>query len=137
MIRIKIDMSGLAKEFEKAKERLHHEIVSELQRIGEAYINRARENGSYQDRTTNLRNAHSYRVYRDGKNVAESMGTLASEANPTDAMFEELKSGVGYELIVGDGMEYASFVEGKNYDVSESGFMLVERMVNEFNNRKK
>lgn len=142
MIRIKMDFSGLDKEVAKAKEKLHHEIVTEMQRIGESYINEGRRATDYsglkryENHTNNLRNAHSFRIYRDGQKVTDHMGEINGMANPTDAMFEEKVKGDGYELIVGDGMDYASHVEGKGYNVSTSGFMLVERKVEEFNNKK-
>ena len=95
-----------------------------LARIGEIYVIESRSKGSYTDRTTNLRNANSYAVYEDGIPIYENFGRPE-----TQAFFDSKKNGVGLELIVGNGMEYASFVEGKNFDVCSSGFLKVESEV--------
>jgi hypothetical protein len=124
MIDIDFDFSGLDDEYRRAEDELYREITLRLMRIGEMYVSTARANGNYTDQTTNLRTAHGYIVYRDGVSVFESIGRPE-----TMQMFEEMKTGIGVELIVGDGMNYASFVEGKGYDVSTSGMLKVESEV--------
>lgn len=114
-------------EIQNVKER----IAMEYSRIGEEYVNEARKSGSYQNRTTNLRNSNSYRVYLDGKIFNESTGRPE-----TDAMFNKMKINVGVQLVVGAGMEYASYVEGYGFNVVSSGFALVERRIQELKSKK-
>jgi len=120
MIKIELDFGEVDKEVEKAIRDIKLEAARELSKIGEMYIATSREKGNYQNRTGVLRNANSYRVYLDGKSISE----LVSE-NETSEMFDKMKSNSGLQLIVGNGMEYASFVEGKGFDVSTSGFLKV------------
>ena len=108
------------------KEALKSKRSSELRlaRVGEMYISESRSKGSYQDQTGNLRNANSYAVYRDGVLLYGSFGRPE-----TQSFFDSKKHGIGLELIVGNGMEYTSFVEGKGFNVCSSGFLKVESEV--------
>jgi hypothetical protein len=121
-------LDGLEKEYLKAVDELKREIFLELKRIGEIYVSTARSDSRadkvYTDRTGNLRGANSYVIYEDGVIIFESIGRPE-----TRQMFEDMKERKGIELIVGNGMNYASFVEGKGFDVSTSGFRKVESEV--------
>ena len=68
-----INLDGFDKELKEEIEVEKRKIALYLSRIGEEYVNEAKESGNYQDHTKNLRNANSYRVYIDGKVVHESM----------------------------------------------------------------
>lgn len=114
-------------EIQNVKER----IAIEYSRIGEEYVNEAKQSGSYQNRTTNLRNSNAYRVYIDGKIFNES-----AVRPETNAMFNKLKVDVGIQLVVGAGMDYASYVEGYGFNVVSSGFALVERKMQELKTKK-
>jgi hypothetical protein len=94
----------------------------ECTRIGEDYVNTARETGEYKDRTKNLRNANSYEVYKNGASIFSNTGRPQ-----TAKLFEKEKTGAGIELLEGNGMEYASYVEGKGYNVCTEAFMKSER----------
>ncbi|MDR3142702.1 MAG: hypothetical protein LBU37_13400 [Tannerellaceae bacterium] len=131
-INININMGDFDREANEATERLYQAAIFELHNIGENYITRAKESGNYQDQSASLRNAHSYRIYRDGVSVDGNIGELPNgKPNPTGTMFDRLKTGKGLEFIVGNGMEYASFVEGMGFNVTTSGFLLVEREIRE------
>jgi hypothetical protein len=124
-IRITAEFDNLEREYQEAVAELNREIFLELKRIGEIYVSTAQSDSRadkvYTDRTKNLRGANSYVIYEDGITVFESIGRPE-----TRQMFEDIKEGKGIELIVGDGMNYASFVEKRDYDVSKAGFMKVE-----------
>lgn len=99
--------------------------------IGEEYVNEARTKGLnlkglkiHKNWTHVLKNSHSYVVFIDGVSRFSDIGK-----DHTLAMFESVKTGKGVELIVGNGAEYASYVEGKGYDVVSSGFLYVESEV--------
>lgn len=120
MIDIDIDLSGFDKIFEEV-DRFEGELILKMQRIGESYVATARSKGSYKDQTSNLRNANSYKLYKDGRVLSESIGPSV-----TSAFLDEYMHGVGIELVCGNGMEYCTYVEGKGYDVVSSGFLKAE-----------
>jgi hypothetical protein len=132
MISVTVDIADLEKEVNEAIEAQIRYIVMQLTAIGEDYIIEGRrqkggDNGDYNDQTGNLRNAHSYIIYVNGLPVLQQTGRPE-----TLEMFEKLKDrSEMIQLIVGDGMEYASFVEGKGYNVCSSAFLGVERRVRE------
>lgn len=126
-----INLYGFDKELKEEIEAEKRKIAFELFKIGEAFVNEAKESGAYQDQTTNLRNANSYRVYIDGRVVHESIGRPE-----TNVMFQGMVVPDGIQLVVGNGMNYASFVESKHgLNVVSSGFLLVERKVRELFNK--
>ncbi|WP_353122663.1 hypothetical protein [Dysgonomonas capnocytophagoides] len=124
MFRFNANIGDWEDEINKAIESAMREQEIRLSRIGEMYVIESRTRGSYQDQTENLRNANSYAVFRNGELKQGNFGRPE-----TKALFEKVKTGVGLELIVGNGMNYASFVEGHNFNVYSSGFLLVEREV--------
>ena len=124
MITIDIDFEDFEDDVNKAIEQFKREAEIELARIGELYVIESRTNKTYSDQTGNLRSANSYRVYRDGVPIKEMIGLPE-----TTKIFDELKTGKGLELIVGNGMQYASFVEGKGFNVCSSGFLKVENEI--------
>jgi len=108
-----------------------------LAKIGEEYTNESKaatygEYGKqYKNRTHNLRNANAYRIYIDGKPFIES------EMRPeTNILFQEKMIPEGVQLIVGNGMNYATYVERREYNVVSSGFALVIRMIEELKNKE-
>ncbi|NDV93446.1 hypothetical protein D0T84_00750 [Dysgonomonas sp. 521] len=120
MINIDIDLNGLddtLKEIEAYEQR----FIFRLQRIGEQYVATARQKGSYDDHTGNLRNANSYRLYKDGRVLFQSIGSSI-----TGEFLDNYITGIGLELVCGNGMEYCTYVEGKGYDVVSSGFLKAE-----------
>ena len=121
MIDIDIDLSGFDEIFNQINE-AEHKFILKLQRIGEIYVGVARSKGSYKDRTGNLRNANSYRLYKDGRVLYESIGSSV-----TGAFLDQYKIGVGIELVCGNGMEYCTYVEAHNFDVVSYGFLAVLR----------
>lgn len=121
MIKIDVDLSGIDDVF-KEIEAQERKLILKMMRIGEVYVSTSRQKGSYQDQTGNLRNANSYRLYKDGKVLFQSIKI------PTmGAFLDKYMDGVGIELVCGNGMEYCTWVEGHNFDVVSSGFLAVER----------
>lgn len=120
MIKIDVDLSGFDDVF-KEIEAQERKLILKMMRIGEIYVGTSRQKGNYKDRTGNLRNANSYRLYKDGKVLYESIGLPAMSY-----FLDKYMDGIGIELVCGNGMEYCSWVEGKGYDVVSSGFLKVE-----------
>ena len=134
MIEIKVsfaDFDALYRELDDLFER----TIKELINVGERYVNEGRRfkgekrvkgipEGYFQDDTTILRNAHSYIIYYNGERIAGVIGRPE-----TLEMFEKMKVSDGLQFIAGNGIIYASFVEGKEYNVCTSAFMQVEREI--------
>lgn len=136
---IKISVEGLfeeldrvCKDVEDVADKEKRKFGLELARVGEMYVagSRSKELNlaglkKHQDWTTNLKHAHSYVVFIDGEPLFEDYGRPE-----TRTFFNSLKDNTkGFQLIVGNGMEYASFVEGKGFDVTQGGLLFVENEV--------
>lgn len=122
------DASGmdiLAKSYDDA----YFKMLSE---IGREATRNARVNGSYQNRTGNLRNANGGCVVRDGKIVdiwvdSDGMHPEAEKATENLLIYaRKEKDG----LYLSNGMDYASFVESRNYEVILThGLLYAERQI--------
>lgn len=110
-------------------------IVNTFLYVGESCIREARDNGSYMDQTGNLRSSIGYVVVVDGqivrKNVVNLVKNGTEGTKEAEAFLERLASehSSGICLIVVAGMNYASYVEGRGYNVLTSAELLAERLV--------
>lgn len=112
--------------------RIHRAVETVLMFLGEECVRIAREQGTYNDITGNLRNSIGYVLVRNGdiicKNFEERVASkVVSAANGSgvlqgQALAEELAKRFtkGYALIVVAGMHYAHYVESLNKDVLDS-----------------
>lgn len=123
------DYSALRRWFEKAQKEIADQILSQLSQLGVECVNRARTNGTYTDRTGNLRSSIGMAVYDQGKKIAqsafESMAVAPDKKNkiPGGSGAEGSQAGLTlieqiaaeyervYGLAIVAGMEYASDVE--------------------------
>ena len=116
-------------------EKREQAIVSAFSYVGEACIREARSNGTYRDRTGNLRSSIGYVVIKNGsvlyRGGFERVLSGAQGAQDGNAFVNQLiaEHGKGIALIVVAGMKYASRVEAMNYNVITSAELLAERMV--------
>jgi len=98
-------------------------VLLRLQRVGEQFITDARNNGSYTDRTGNLRSSIGYVVLLNGQQYAGGGFTQVKQGSTGIQtginILEEAKQRfpTGMVLIVVAGMSYAAAVESKGYDV--------------------
>ena len=110
-------------------------IVNTFLYVGESCIREARDNGSYMDQTGILRSSIGYVVVVDGqivrKNVVDLVKNGTEGTKEAEAFLERLASehSTGICLIVVAGMNYASYVEGRGYNVLTSAELLAERLV--------
>lgn len=112
--------------------RIHRAMLTMLQYIGEECVAIAREQGTYNDRTGNLRNSIGYVLMRNGdiinQNFEERVASKVVDAAngkgilEGQALAQELakRFSNGYALIVVAGMHYAYYVETRGYDVLDS-----------------
>lgn len=115
--------------------RLKQAVIYNFCAIGEKVCNAAIERGSYTDRTGNLRNSVGYVVIVDGQvyefgSFGKSDGN--SEGKSTGQSYARSLAGKfpkGIVLIVVAGMNYASYVSAKGYNVLDSSELLAEQLV--------
>jgi hypothetical protein len=112
-------------------------VIHNLCRVGEKCVNEARKSGGYRDRTGNLRSSTGYVVVADGNVIQMSsfkkvkkgkQGSSDGEAFARQLISEFPK---GICLIVVAGMNYASYVSARGYNVLDSSELLAERLVPE------
>lgn len=108
-------------------------LYTTLARVGELAVNEARANGSYMDRTGNLRSSIGYIVVDNGNVVNVGDFNVVKEGEQGARGGEEFArslvneiSGIG--LIVVAGMNYAVYVE-THRNVLSSAELLAEREV--------
>lgn len=116
--------------------RLKQTIIRNLSIVGEKVRNEALENGSYTDRTKNLRSSVGYIIVADGNIVYESQF-----GRPGQATEEGRTAGLEYArslakefpndiiLIVVAGMNYAKYVSARGYNVLESAELMAEKLI--------
>lgn len=116
-------------------ERLTNALIYKLQSIGEQCINSAKENGSYTDRTKNLRSSVGYVISVDGKIVYQStFEVMGDDPRGAESGIRYAKEIVrqfpeGVAFIVVAGMNYASYVSAKGYVVLDSAELLADNLV--------
>ena len=110
-------------------------LVYNLCAVGEQVLNAARLTNSYKDQTGNLRSSIGYVVAVDGEIVQMSSFDVVKEggegAKGGKAYAMKLVRGFpkGIVLIVVAGMNYASYVSAKGYDVLDSSELLADKLV--------
>ncbi|WP_106827633.1 hypothetical protein [Parabacteroides pacaensis] len=114
-MRFKGDISGL----DSLQEEVDDEYYALLSEIGREATRNTKITGTYQNRTGNLRNANGGCVVRNGKIIdlwVETDGAHPKAVEKTENLLiysEKPKDG----LYLANGMEYASFVESKGFEV--------------------
>lgn len=114
-------------------------LIKQLSYIGEECVRIARESGSYNDITGNLRSSIGYVVLYDGKPVvygaskqySGSKGNGEQGAPAAEALLNQLQAKYpwGVVLIVCAGMKYAAYVEAvKHKDVLTSAELRAESL---------
>jgi len=112
------DPKELAQKLREYIERDKENIILVLHRIVQEAVNWARENGSYTDRTGNLRNSIGYSIFQNGEEI-DSFGNAPAQANK-DVVIRLVRNRIpkkGLALVVFAGMEYGIYVEAKGYIV--------------------
>lgn len=103
----------------QADQNIYPKLIRSAIRAGEDFVKSAREQvqshklGTYMDQSTNLRNSIGYFVFHNGDLVME----LGNEHPENLRIVRELVSQRGIQLIGIAGMNYASWVEAKGYNV--------------------
>ncbi len=113
-----------------------------LHKIGQESVTWARENGSYDDQTANLRNSTGYAIYKDGQLrdwVLDDRGhpEASTQAIRGRSSFEGAIPNEGWALVIYAGMNYGIAVEARGrivlsgaLDSSPHNQLLVEALQN-------
>ena len=109
----------IANIFEQFQKNVHNDVITKLRFVGEEFVNKARLNGNYKDRTANLRSSIGYIILFNGKIIENNFEGESIGKSQGKKVALELISQYpdGYVLIGVAGMKYAAYVEAKNYDV--------------------
>lgn len=116
-------------------ERLKKALIYNLCYIGEQALNMARMTNSYKDQTGNLRSSVGYIVAVDGEVVQMSSFDVVKEGGNGAKVGKDYALSIvqkfpqGIVLIVVAGMNYASYVSAKGYDVLDSSELLAEKLI--------
>ena len=116
-------------------EALKKALVYNLCAVGEQVLNAARLTNSYKDQTGNLRSSIGYVVAVDGEIVQMSSFDTVKEGRDGSRGGKEYAIQLvrdfpkGIVLIVVAGMNYASYVSAKGYDVLDSSELLADKLV--------
>jgi thiol-disulfide isomerase/thioredoxin len=116
------------------------EVKRALERVGEEAVATARNEhpGNWIDRTGNLRSSIGYGIYREGRKQLESMFGIVKNggegAEKGKKMLDELSKlyAENYALIVVAGMNYAGYVEARDYDVLAGAEIKARQIIDKY-----
>ena len=137
----KTDMRKLKQELQIEMKKLANHVIEQFTYIGEESVKIAREKGSYNDITGNLRSSIGYVILYDGKPIINGQpkrykgkkGDGSAGAPAADALLKKLQAKFpwGIVLIACAGMEYAAYVEAIYHkDVLTSAELKAEILAN-------
>lgn len=147
MISFKISESSLNKLREQIKESWESEVLAKLIKVCDKAIEnqwaKFRPDG-YDDQTGQLRSSTGYILYYNGKVMHDrfELANYGSDKAPglktgRDLAFAKLRESKGWGILFVAGMEYASYVQGKNFSVlSDAELILSEDLYRELNSIK-
>jgi len=113
-------------------QRFNDAVLLRFIRIGEEFVNNARNNHTYTDRTGNLTSSIGYVLLKDGVQVHDNFLNHPGPELTTDQPLHGQETGraiaadlatkypTGLVLICVAGMDYAAAVESKGFDVITS-----------------
>jgi hypothetical protein len=129
-IKMTTGMGDIDAYLEKQIERQIQAVILNLDYIGSTCVTEARTNRTYTPRTEALLNSTGYAVIRDGE-IVSGGGLKDNGATAGQSAISELiaKHPKGIWLIVVAGMNYAAYVEAKNFNVLSSAELLAEQLV--------
>lgn len=115
------DPKGTLDSIKKKMEEVEKRIEVALKYAGEMFVKECREQpqghdlGYYNDRTANLRNSIGYYIFHNGELTHDGSGMVHAAENVQE--IARLVDSKGWNLIGIAGMNYASYVEAKGYNV--------------------
>lgn len=143
-VRLVTDIQKELRSVDIATEQATEKLISTFAYVGEACVREARIKANFIDRTGNLRSSIGYVLKYNGEIVQLSGftplhgGADGSQQGKAFALqVAERAKGKGITLIVVAGMEYASYVANRGYDVIDSAELMARRLVPSLLNKLK
>lgn len=138
-IKVKTPSATLSTSINKEiDERVTGVIINTLKYVGEQCVKEAREGGTYQDQTGNLRSSIGYAIVNDGRIVSDGLNNQFQQFKDGAQGVDEAKKYLqevgtrfkGIALVVVAGMKYAYYVEKiHNRVVLSSAELLADQLV--------
>ena len=128
-------MSEVEAYLDEQIERIEQLIIYNLSYVGEQCLTEARSTNSYKDQTGNLRSSIGYIIVKDGRVIRQSDFAVVRKGSEGKSEGEQFARSLaskfpeGIVLIVVAGMNYASYVSAKGYNVLDSAELLADRLV--------
>ncbi|WP_300939409.1 hypothetical protein [Bacteroides acidifaciens] len=133
-MKIKKDLSGLDSFIQEVEDEINQGLIDAAHKaVDTQKVRNESSKKTYANHTWNLRNAPGAAVVRNGEIIdlyVPADGEHSEAKNKTEAMLifgNKPKDGI----VVADGMEYASFVSSKGFDVLDTARHVLEREVKE------
>lgn len=133
-MKIKKDLSGLDSFIQEVEDEINQGLIDAAHKaVDTQKVRNESSKKTYANHTWNLRNALGAAVVRNGEIIdlyVPADGEHSEAKNKTEAMLifgNKPKDGI----VVADGMEYASFVSSKGFDVLDTARHVLEREVKE------
>ncbi|QBQ41204.1 hypothetical protein E2P86_08555 [Sphingobacterium psychroaquaticum] len=134
-LQITTDMNSLMKDIEREieAETIKH-LSAVLERGVELVRNKITNEKAYQDHTGNLRSSTGFIIVKDGKVVHQSfkespVGTDRQTGlkNGLKAALDVMRESTGWGVVLVSGMEYASWVQSRGYDVLKGAYLGLDK----------
>ena len=128
-------MSEVEAYLDEQIEMIEQLIIYNLSYVGEQCLTEARSTNSYKDQTGNLRSSIGYIIVKDGRVIRQSDFAVVRTGSQGKSEGEQFARSLaskfpeGIVLIVVAGMNYASYVSAKGYNVLDSAEQLADRLV--------
>lgn len=120
-IKIEFNIKEFRREMDQMSAEIDRDILESLQQAGEDFVNSARSMGKSQggfgDVTGNLRSSIGYVIRRDGEIIHGDFNGTPEGVAAAKKTVDEVEKHEGFQLIGVAGMDYASAVESKGYNV--------------------
>ena len=110
-------------------------VIRKLAYVGEQCVNEARMKKTFKDQTGNLNSSFGYAIIDNGQIISLTGFKLVKDGHDGSVKSSDYvreiaaRSEGGLVLVVVAGMNYASYVADKGYNVLDSAEMLAEKLI--------
>ena len=132
-MKVKTDISGLDDFIDEVENEVNKTIIEiSHEAVDTQKIRNLSANKTYQNHTWNLRNAPGSAVIRNGEVIDMYIPADENQQEAkakTEALIRKGRRRKNV-IIIADGMEYASFVSAKGYDVVDTADIIIRNKLN-------
>lgn len=142
VVRIKpVDLKPLNKKLDQISKRYFDLCIAEYTRLARRCVtdarNKSKAQGGFDDQTGNLRASMGYVIFYNGKLVDQNFEGISKGKGIGSSLAKKIGSEYpkNWAIVIVAGMEYASYVEAKSYDVITGSTLGMTAKFNEANKR--